>query len=465
MAAQDPGVAPPSATAAPIPMIGDSTPLGRFSQPILPPVTKAPTGMERERDTMLAKVNEDQDARQRPFGFAGSAPDAQHPNGLAPNHPGFWGETGHILGRIGNIAGDIFAPGTMALIHGTELNNDLRDSRDLHHYRELAQDASTENDQAAKTAQTEQQTTEMPGAAADKHGLDQATIDNLKSETDARNNPQPSLANAYAHAVQDALKNGRDPSTDPVVGHLADAITSLQPGQNKAPDAPKTITAVRPGSPKPHEWGWNAKTNAYDIDEGEHYEKPQVVNVNAGDAALDRDIKQFGAGHQKSLDTANAQLDKIADARAMINGNAESQGLGIPKVLTALVGGQGTGVRITQAELTSIAHARGISGDVEGTLNKWAGKGALSSQQQQQLTEILDDVKARILQKQAIASGALDTINGASSRGQIIEADKAARKQLSDLESGAGAAPKEGTTKTNSDGDKIVFKSGKWGPA
>jgi hypothetical protein len=45
-----------------------------------------------------------------------------NPWGSAENHPGPLGKLAHIGAKIGNIAGDIVAPGTMALIPGTELN-------------------------------------------------------------------------------------------------------------------------------------------------------------------------------------------------------------------------------------------------------------------------------------------------------------------------------------------------------
>ncbi len=300
----------------------------------------------------------------------------------------------------------------------------------------------------ADTAQTTAETIALPQKEADQHALTQAQIDNQQSETTERNTPKaPSLANAYAAAVDAAIKAGRDPQTDPVVQHIQDAITAIMPGQNKGVEAPKTIPIQVNG--RPHQMAWDAKTNRYDLDQGESGEKPTEVKVTTGaqnDAALDREIKQYGAPHQKTLDTADAQLEKIDEARGAINGNAESQAIGIPKVLTALVSGQGTGVRITQAELAGIAHARGISGDVEGYFNKLSGQGSLSKQQQVQISHILDDVKARIIQKRAIAAGAVDAMNGATTRAQILAADAAARKQLSDYETGGvGGSSQQGS--------------------
>lgn len=64
----------------------------------------------------------------------------QNPWGSAENHPGRLGKIAHVAARIGNIAGDIFAPETMALIPGTDLNKQWSENR------------STENLEKAKAA-------------------------------------------------------------------------------------------------------------------------------------------------------------------------------------------------------------------------------------------------------------------------------------------------------------------------
>lgn len=47
---------------------------------------------------------------------------ASNPYGSESNHPGFLGKLAHIAGTVGNIAGNIVAPSTMALIPGTAMN-------------------------------------------------------------------------------------------------------------------------------------------------------------------------------------------------------------------------------------------------------------------------------------------------------------------------------------------------------
>ncbi len=163
-------------------------------------------------------------------------------------------------------------------------------------------------------------------------------------------------------------------------------------------------------------------------------------------AALDRESTRFAKPHEKALADANSQLEKIADARAMINGNAESQALGVPKVMTALVSGQGSGIRITQAELNSIAKARGIAGSLEGFVNSVSGEGKLTDTQKQQLSQILDDVASRVKQKQSIANEALDKINGARSRDEIVKIDTETRNKLTNMEGVAPIKLKDGRT-------------------
>jgi hypothetical protein len=340
---------------------------------------------------------------------------------------------GHIASKVGNVLGDIFAPSTMAMVPGTDLNRKVQEGSLSSRLQALAQEQSENESRDAGTASTKQKTAAMPQEQADEHASGGARTRLANDQAAALENPTSvPLAQLHANAVNKAIKEGRDPSEDPTVQHLADAITSLQ--KDPAAQGVGKTTDLKGPDGKVHTMGFDQKTNKFDVDNGESGFKPPVVNVNAGQGRLDTEAKQFGAPHEKSLEAANGQLEKIADARAMINGNAEAQGLGVPKVLTALVGGQGTGVRITQAELTAIAHARGISGDVEGTLNSWAGKGALSKDQQKQLTGIMDDVAGRLREKQTIASGALDTINGATSREQIIAADKDTRQKLNDFE-------------------------------
>jgi len=349
----------------------------------------------------------------------------QNPWGTPENHPGKLGKLAHIFSQVGNIAGDVFAPGTMALIPGTEAHRQAEETGLTRRLNTEIGDESQNQERNALTAKTQEDTAEEPGKTQSEEALQGAQAANLNSENEAR-----LLLVGHAHAVQSALRNNLDPHTDPTVLAYEQALQA----QQKQPAAKGAHFIQREVGGKPHTVAVDDMTGEDIRDEGETGEKPPVVNVNAANSEMDREATRLGKPYEKGASDAQAQLDKIADARAMVNGNPESQALGMPKVLTALVSGQGSGVRITQPELNSIAKARGLSGDIEGTLNKWSGKGQLTATQKQQLTQILDDVKTRIEKKAAIHSAALDSINGASSREQVIQADKLARQQLNEVQ-------------------------------
>lgn len=355
-------------------------------------------------------------------------------------------------GMVGDTLLHAVSPRLESLVPGSEGNY----SRNLGRANTaLTQDefnAGKEADTGEATARTGligEQAAAEPQAAADTHAQSGATTANLQSETrdrDATTDQGPSLAISYSQRVNQVIRAGGDPNTDPIVQYLADAITNVQ---KQATPPPGTKVIQREVGGKPHNFLIDERTGADIKDEGETGEKPATVNVNAGISGLDREVKQYGSPYQKASDSASSQIDKITDAENMIRGNAESQALGIPKVLTALVGGQGTGVRITTPELNAIARARGWSGDFEGTLNRLSGKGQLASVQQQQLSQILDDVKVRLQQKQKIAIQALDSMGSASTREDILAADKLARKQLSDMENSSAPSGGQNTPQSH----------------
>ncbi len=165
----------------------------------------------------------------------------------------------------------------------------------------------------------------------------------------------------------------------------------------------------------------------------------QLTAQNQATAALDRETQQYRTSHAKAVSDADAQLEKIQEAKAMLSsGSAEAQALAVPKVMTALISGQGSGVRITQPELNAIISARGIGGSFEAFMQKIQSGKKLTPDQAQQLQVILADAEGKIAQKQQIHNEALDKIGGAGNRNDIIKADQEARQRLGEFEKGGG---------------------------
>ena len=117
----------------------------------------------------------------------------------------------------------------------------------------------------ATAAHTAAETPEIAPNAESTRGMQGATTEHLNAETDVLKNPQPSLATAYAHAVNKAIEGGQDPTNDPIVQHLADAITSLQ--KEPKGGTPPHITSMLHG--KPHIMERDPNSGEYSIDRGE----------------------------------------------------------------------------------------------------------------------------------------------------------------------------------------------------
>ena len=229
------------------------------------------------------------------------------PYGSPDNHPGFFGKLAHALSHA--TGGD-----TRRQWEEQGLTKQLNDV--------TAQESQNQS-RDASTANIQSETDERPGNDLSRRNMEHAQADNLESEVSARQ--EPNLANAYSHAVNQAIKEGRDPATDPIVAHLSDAIVALQPGQNKVSEAPKTTDIVGPDS-KVHTMGFDAKTGKYDTDEGLSGFKPNVTHINMGaDRAAKNDIIK---AYQPTLDSAerlNVMTEsyekavKDHDQQAMLN--------------------------------------------------------------------------------------------------------------------------------------------------
>lgn len=81
-----------------------------------------------------------------------------HPWGTPENHPGTLGKVAHVLSRIGNIAGDVFAPGVMANIPGTELNRETQIHEIEPRVAKARQQESEQTERAATTEETKART-------------------------------------------------------------------------------------------------------------------------------------------------------------------------------------------------------------------------------------------------------------------------------------------------------------------
>lgn len=265
-----------------------------------------------------------------------------------PSQPqGFWHKLGHIAARVGNIAGDIVDPQAMALIKGTDLNRGITHAGQV---RELAglqnqdrQDATESSENTLRSAQT---------ANTDANAA--------KTQQEINAPPsEPSLAQAYAHAVLMAQKSGKDPSQDPIVQHIADAITSLQ---KQPAQKPGTKTVQLQVNGKPHQVLIDEATGKTIQDLGESGEKPQTINVDARDRA-DRHDQQALRGqavktYQPALDSAERFNVMTDNAEKALRDHDQQAMLSLLTNHLGMTAGLQKGMRINQAMITEAAKSQ-----------------------------------------------------------------------------------------------------------
>jgi hypothetical protein len=90
--------------------------------------------------------------------IARSRDEAAHPWGTPENHPGALGKLAHVAARIGNIAGNIVAPATMANIPGTDL------------YKRREENLARERQAGAETRETAREAVEQRPEIAEAQG-------------------------------------------------------------------------------------------------------------------------------------------------------------------------------------------------------------------------------------------------------------------------------------------------------
>jgi hypothetical protein len=154
------------------------------------------------------------------------------------------------------------------------------------------------------------------------------------------------------------------------------------------------------------------------------------ANNRQTDAATEREYTYARGKWDKDLQTYNSQNEKLQEANSFIGKGALGDALGAIKSLSGLASGQGSGVRITQAELNSIAHARGLGGDFQAALQKFGDGRNLTPQQEVQLKGILSSVQHVAQIKEQIINQGLDDLSNAKDKATVRKIDSQLRHAL-----------------------------------
>lgn len=446
----------------PISMPGPVVP-AVFSSPSSMPTVRGPVDpLQASIDATRARLSSLTDKDERPWGFKGSAPDDEHPNGLAPNHPGFMGRVGHVLGSVGNIAGTLLAPEVMAQTPGTDLNRSVQENSLTQRLQSLADSQTANRKTIADTAETQDKTAALPTEEADASAQSSALTRVANARADALLTPKPTNEfelwhqqnpNGTAQDFEQIQKqpllqqdaDARNAVWDPIAPQYHLPTGQFRAGMSGA-DATALATAMN------QVVGRNQGGTKIVI------ERDAAANgaTKTRDAATEKEFMAAQTDLGKQFETGQKQDDTLAQAQKEINSGAVGQAVGTIKTLVGLAGGQGTGVRITQPELNGLANARGLGGDFEGYFNGLAGQGNLSDKQKADMTALLGDVANTIKGKMALQDQYLDKLNTATSPAEVRAVQSEYRKALLN---GGSTGPKIGEIRAGADGN-YRFKGG-----
>ena len=450
MASQGGAQQPPQPQGATMPPAGQQPP-AQISLPDAPmptlapakqPVVFGPFGQKSGPVAQRGTREGDKQERERELS-TGSGLSQIHSRieSAMPNHP----VLGKVLGigaqglaTLGDIGLRTVSPIAESMIPGTA----------GHHAAQLRQvnQALTQDEtnaekeaqtslQGAQTGHLQEETAELPAEAQSREGLQGAQQNNLE-------NP------AWEQFETDQGIFARNPKTNELMP-LTFQGKPLMP-KPPTPKGQEHVSLEGPGG-KPIAANYHPDTGKYtdasgnEIANPKPYEKPNVPNVNAGgEKAFEYSDKAL-----TSLSTPISQIQmrmgRLKDTLAQ--GTPQADALAAPELLTIMAGGQGSGLRMNEAEISRIVGGRSHWEALRAAAQKWSlnpeTANSITADQRQQIRALVSTVDAKLIQKQNILNDAgqklLDAKSPEEQHRVIIEA----RTALTQIDAG-GNQPAQG---------------------
>jgi hypothetical protein len=381
-----------------------------------------------------------------------------------PTQPGFWHHLGAIAAKAGNIIGNDFIPHTMAMIPGTDLFKQMQEGKATQQLNAmrmqddtLANSSSKRALDAATTAKTNTEASEMPAKDASEEGLQDAQTQNLQHPQDT--NPDMAtyrslvkLGMAPSEALQEIERDkalALKPATEQHVPVLGDdgKPTFANYDPTKATWTDPAGNPIKNPRPIPPANAGGQVTMV--IPQADGSNKVERVGPGQTIAPGAMSTTQFGAQtvannkeNTKEQKSAQSIVDSAATAHELAReaaaGNAPADVDLALAFFKTIKGSDGSGIRFTQAEQNLIKGARSSAGDLEAVGQKVLGGGQLFT----------PDQRNKILQVMDLHAQAARNHLGGTSTPQTG--------------GGQQGPPKENDTKVNGAGIPVIFKGGKW---
>jgi hypothetical protein len=301
----------------------------------------------------------------------------------------------------------------MANIPGTQLNMQEQEQglakrldTDVQHEAENEQSGATTRNLESQTKTRDAELPYVAPTAEARNRLENAQATELEQTAAAG----PNLAIGHAHAVNQAIARGVDPAQDPLVQQYEDAIQRIQ----KQP-APKGLDHVNLMDAKGHPYAatFHPENGTYTDAAGKvitnpiPYEKPVTVNVGQGEKTFEYSDKALGS-IAKPIEELAMRMGRLKDTLAQ--GSPQADALIAPELLTVMAGGQGSGLRMNEAEIARVVGGRSQWESLKAAAQHWSmdptAARSITPEQDRQIRSLIHAVDGKMQRKLGILNDA-----------------------------------------------------------
>lgn len=245
------------------------------------------------------------------------------------------------------------------------------------------------------------------------------------------------IDNLLASAAAKAQAAGKDPTQDPQVQQLSDVKTSLQ-----RETQPKTQNDFE------QFYGKYLRDNklpdtAENMQRAHQQFEVKPVQPGAGDARLDRSYQYNSTQLEKLRQPIDALVGRVGRLQDSLSQNTpQADALVAPELLSVMAGGQGSGLRMNEAEISRIVGGRSNWESLKAAANKWslnpATANSITPAQRQQIRALVATVQQKLAGKQSALDGANEDLVNATDVNTHRRIVSATRTKLDAIDSGGG---------------------------
>ncbi len=150
--------------------------------------------------------------------------------------------------------------------------------------------------------------------------------------------------------------------------------------------------------------------------------------------------------HAKALDKLGEPVDaavgRLGRLQDTINqGTPQADALVAPELLTVMAGGQGSGLRMNEAEIQRIVGGRSNWESLQAAISKWQGDpskaNSITPAQRQQIRSLMNEVQKKLLAKQSIMDDARQQLVNSNDPQEHAQIYAETRRKMSAIDQGA----------------------------